>query len=185
MQILTDTSSTSVSSSHHLYLLIFWVFFFLQSLTAKSQVFRLESHPSTLDTSLRYLLPQWNFRCLSPGRAERSNLIASALLHGQQTERGTCEDLQKMTASFEVLPSFHQQVSDLTAPVGKANLRLEHRYPLGKSRETPVTPHPHKFQPICPSCRTGTDEAVSDHGASTHILHKDAESRKKGSGWCF
>ena len=41
------------------------------------------------------------------------------------------------------------------------------------------------LQPICPSCRTGTDEAVCDRSASTHILHKDASSRQKGSGWCL
>lgn len=103
-------------------------------------------------------------------------MVASALLHGQWAARGTSEDLQQMTAAFEVLtvpPPFHQlQVN--SAAVGKASQRLEHQYPLGKSLEVLETLHARMLQPICPPCRTGIKEAVCDHGASTHILHKDA-----------
>lgn len=55
------------------------------------------------------LLPQWSFRCLNPGRDKRSNLIPQLCCMGRG-QRGTSEDLQKMTAFSEALrvpPSFH------------------------------------------------------------------------------
>lgn len=55
------------------------------------------------------LLPQWSFTCLNPGRDKRSNLIPQLCCMGRG-QRGTSEDLQKVTALSEALrvpPSFH------------------------------------------------------------------------------
>lgn len=108
--VLTDTSFSLFFCSYIFFLLICWWFFF--SLTIISCV-ALSLWAGILSICFRYLtetlLPQWNFRCLSPGRDESSNLIVSAFLYRQWPAKGTSEDLQKMTASFEVLwvlPSF-------------------------------------------------------------------------------
>lgn len=82
------------------------VVFFLQSFTAKPQVFRLESHPSTLDISLRhYYLNE--ILGVSPGRDKGTNLNSSALLYGQRTQRKallkTCRKWQLSLRHLECL----------------------------------------------------------------------------------
>lgn len=112
--VLTDTSFSLFFCSCHFFSYWYTIFcgfffFFLTIISCEA----LSPWAGILSIYFRYLsetlLPQWNFRCLSPGRDESSNLIASAFLYRQWPARGTSEDLQKMTASFEVLqvlPSF-------------------------------------------------------------------------------